>query len=109
MFANFHNLYYLKIRGCSNFKIFNLAVGANKTTSSGWMIAKDETEPRDETIENVRAGGRGESYQTFILGKSTNTAVYNTPDLEAAIHARVRMRSHVYTHVRRIISTPISD
>jgi len=56
---NFHS--YLRICGYSNFEIFSLAVGTNKTTSSGWMIAKDETKPRDETIENIRG------YQTFIL------------------------------------------
>lgn len=56
------------------------------------MIAKDESEPRDETIdENVRG------YQTFIRRKSTNTSPYNVQELEAAIHARARMRSHVYT------------
>jgi len=65
------------------------------------MIAKDVTEPHDETIENVRG------YQTFMLRKSTNTSLYNIQELEAAIHARVR--SHMYTHVRRVISTPISD
>lgn len=36
------------------------------------MIAEDETEPRDETIENVRG------CQTFIFRKSTNTSLYNT-------------------------------
>lgn len=69
--------------GNPRLEIFSPAVGANKITSSGWMIAKDETEARDETIENVRG------YQTFILRKSTNTSLYNTQDLGAAIHARV--------------------
>jgi len=67
------------------------------------MIAKDVTEPHDETIENVRG------YQTFMLRKFTNTSLYNIQELEVAIHARARVRSHMYTHVRRVISTPISD
>lgn len=67
----FPHLCYLRIRGYCDFEIFSLAVGANKITSFGWMIAKDETEPRDETIENVRG------YQTFILRKSTNTSLHN--------------------------------
>jgi len=86
---NFHS--YLRICGYSNFEIFSLAVGTNKTTSSGWMIAKDETKPRDETIENIRG------YQTFILWKSTNTSLYNIQKLEVTVHARARMHSHVYT------------
>lgn len=86
---NFHSLCYLRICGYRNFEIFSLAVGTNKTTNSGWMIAKDETKPRDETVENVRG------YQTFILWKSTNTSLYNIQKLEVAVHAR--MHSHVYT------------
>lgn len=58
------------------------------------MIAKDESEPRDETIENVRG------YQTFILRKSTNTSVCNIEELESGQYTHVQctyMRSHVYT------------
>lgn len=45
---------YLRICGYSNFEIFSRSWGANKTTNFGWMIAKDETESCDETIENIR-------------------------------------------------------